>query len=110
MQWGSNGRGTMSFKLINDETGYYFLYLDNLKNLNIAEDETPKAHVDGWGGQVIVSKLTREGQHSKELLFDTRDEDIMIFPANFNKIDQNRFIGRARLKKNLFRPILITRK
>jgi hypothetical protein len=109
-QRGSSGQGTMGFKLINDPTGYYFLYLDNLKNLDIDEDEVPRYHVDGYGGQVIVSKITRDGQVSKDLLFDTRDEDIMIFPSQFYKIDVDRFIGRARLKKNLFQPLLITPK
>lgn len=34
-QRGTNGVGTMSFKLVTDASGFYFLYLDNLKNLNI---------------------------------------------------------------------------
>lgn len=109
-QRGSAGTGTMSFKLISDSTGYYFLYLDNLKNLKIAQDEEPKAHVDGFGGQVIVSKLTKDGTLTKELLFDTREEDIRIFPSQFYKIDQNRLIGRAALKRTLFKPLLITTK
>jgi hypothetical protein len=109
-QRGSAGRGTMSFKLINDETGYSFLYLDNLKNLDLPENELPKYHVDGYGGQVMLTKITRDGNLTKEVLFNTRDEDIMIFPANFYKIDGDRFIGRARLKRNLFQPLLITTK
>ncbi len=108
-QRGGNGRGTMSFKLISDASGYYFLYLDNLKNLSIAEDEVPKAHIDGFGGQVIVSKLDKSGVLSKELLFDTREEEMMIFPAAFDRINGNQFIGRAKLKKkNMFKPLLIT--
>ena len=109
-QRGSASMGTMSFKLISDASGYYFLYLDNLKNLKISEEEEPKLHVDGFGGQVIVSKLTKDGKHTKELLFDTREEDIMIFPSAFYRINGNNFIGRARLKKNLYRPLLITAK
>jgi hypothetical protein len=109
-QRGGSGRGTMSFKLINDETGYSFLYLDNLKNLDLPENELPKYHVDGYGGQVMLSKITPDGKLTKEVLFNTRDEDIMIFPANFYKIDGDRFIGRARLKRNLFQPLLITTK
>jgi len=107
-QRGTNGRGTMGFKLISDPSGYYFLYLDNLKNLHLAEDEVPKYHVDGFGGQVMVSKIDKNGVVSKELLFDTRDEDIMIFPADFYKINGNQFIGRAKLKKTLYQPLLIT--
>jgi hypothetical protein len=107
-QKGSAGRGTMSFKLISDESGYYFLYLDNKKNMDLAEDEVPKYHVDGYGGQVVVARLDNKGVLSKELLFDTREEDVMIFPADFSKINGNQFIGRARLKRNLFQPLLIT--
>ena len=100
----------MSFKLISDATGYYFLYLDNIKNMNLADNDVPKYHVDGAGGQVIVSKLDNAGVRSKELLFDTRDEDIMIFPGDFDRINGNQFIGRARVKKNLYQPLLITSK
>ncbi len=107
-QKGENGRGTMGFKLINDASGYYFLYLDNLKNLNIREEEVPKYHVDGYGGQVMVSKIDISGKVTKDLLFDTREEDIMVFPADFSRINGNQFIGRARIKKKLFQPILIT--
>jgi hypothetical protein len=107
-QRGGSGRGTMSFKLISDASGYYFLYLDNLKNLHLAEDEVPKYHVDGYGGQVVVSKLDKNGTLSKDLLFDTREEDIMIFPADFYKINGSQFIGRAKLKRNLYQPLLIT--
>ena len=64
--------------------------------------------MDGYGGQVMVSKIDNAGLITKELLFDTREEDIMIFPADFDRINGNQFIGRARLKKNLFKPLLIT--
>ena len=106
-QRGSDGRGTMSYTLISDATGYYFLYLDNNKNLNLAQDEAPRLHLDGYGGQVVVGKIANDGAVTKEILFDTREEDIMIFPADFRKINQNEFIGRARLKKTLFQPLLI---
>ena len=107
-QKGSSGRGTMSFKLVFDADGYYFLYLDNLKNMELKEDEVPKMHVDGFGGQVVVAKINKAGVLTKELVFDTREEDIMIFPSRFTRINQNQFIGRATLKKNMYKPILIT--
>lgn len=107
-QKGSNGRGTMSFKLINDASGYYFLFLDNKKNMELDEDEAPKYHWDGAGGQVVVVKLDPKGVMSKELLFDTREEDVMIFPADFDRINGNQFIGRAKVKRNTYDPLLIT--
>ncbi|HAO46464.1 MAG TPA: hypothetical protein PLZ45_10105 [Ferruginibacter sp.] len=101
--------GTMGFKLISDASGYYFLYLDNKKNIDIQEDEVPKYHVDGAGGQVVVSKLDRAGViTNKEILFDTREEDVMVFPAKFTQINGNQFIGRAKVKRNRFQPLLIT--
>ena len=109
-QRGSLGRGTMGFKLINDASGFYFLYLDNIHNLNLGEDEVPKYHEDGKGGQVMVSKIDYQGNTSKELLFDTREEDIMIFPTQFDRIFGNQFIGRARIKKKLFQPVMISTK
>lgn len=105
----AKGAGSMGFKLITDGTDYYFLFLDNKKNMDLAEDEAPKYHVDGFGGQVVVVKLDKDGNMSKELLFDTKEEKVMIFPTRFSKINSNQFIGRAKLKKrNNFEPLLIT--
>lgn len=107
-QKGSNGRRTMGFKLVSDATGYYFLYLDNKRNLELEEDEAPKYHVDGFGGQVMVSKLDNKGELSREIVFDTREEDVMFFPAEFDPINRNQFIGRAKLKRGGYKPLLIT--
>ncbi|MFT3910243.1 MAG: hypothetical protein QM737_12510 [Ferruginibacter sp.] len=107
-QKGLRGRGTMGFKLISDSSGYYFLYLDNKKNMELETDEVPKYHMDGYGGQVVVSKLDNKGVLTKSLLFDTRDEEVKVFPALFHKINNNQFIGRAQHKKNVFSPLLIT--
>ncbi len=105
-QRGRMGRRTMSFKLVYDATGYYFLYLDNLKNMNLKDDEVPKLHIDGFGGQLVIAKIDKSGGITKELVFDTRDEDILLFPALFRRISTNQFIGRATFKKNLFRPFI----
>ncbi len=107
-QRGSSGRGTMSYKLVSDPSGYYFLYLDNKKNMELAEDEVPKYHVDGFGGQVVVAKIDNAGSISKELVFDTREEEVKLYPAEFKKINGNQFIGRAKMKRGDFQPLLIT--
>jgi hypothetical protein len=107
-QKGSNGRGTMSFKLISDASGYYFLFLDNKKNMEMEEDDVPKYHVDGFGGQVVVAKIENSGVVTKELVFDTREEEVMLFPALFTRINGNQFIGRASIKHGDYKPLLIT--
>lgn len=107
-QKGTNGRGTMSYKLVSDASGYYFLFLDNKKNMELEEDEVPKYHMDGFGGQVVVAKIDNGGVISRELVFDTREEDVMLFPSQFKRINGNQFIGRAKMKRGGFQPLLIT--
>ncbi|MBI3883735.1 MAG: hypothetical protein HY305_05870, partial [Sphingobacteriales bacterium] len=107
-QSGVRGEGSMSFKLINDSTGYYFLYLDNIKNMELTENEVPKEYRDGTKGQVVVSKIDNKGTLTKELILDTKEEEIKIFPTAFRRINGNQFIGRATLQKNLYKPLLIT--
>ncbi|HMG81993.1 MAG TPA: hypothetical protein VK559_03080 [Ferruginibacter sp.] len=102
------GTETLGFKLVVDASGYYFLFLDNKKNMDLADNEVPKYHENGAGGQVVVAKLDNDGNLSKELLFDTRDEDVMIFPTKFTQINSNQFIGRAKAKHGTFDPLLIT--
>jgi hypothetical protein len=107
-QMGDGGIGTLSFKLISDSTGYYFLFLDNKKNMELTKDEVPKYHVDGFGGQVVVAKIDNAGTVTKELVFDTREEDVMLFPTQFRRINGNQFIGRASIKRGDYKPLLIT--
>ena len=102
--------GSISYKLIADSSGYYFLYLDHKKNMNLDVDEKPKTHIDMHGGQVVVSKIDLQGNVTKDLLFDVRDEDIIFYPTLFNAINSNQFIGRAEMKGGGFKPLLITRK
>ena len=98
----------MGYKLVADATGYYFLFLDNKKNMELAEDEVAKTHMDGFGGQVVVGKIDNAGNISKELVFDTREEEVKLFPAEFKRINGNQFIGRAKMKRGDFKPLLIT--
>ena len=102
------GTATLGFKLVSDATGYYFLFLDNKKNMELEEDEVPKYHLDGFGGQVVVAKIDNKGVVSKELVFDTREEEVKLFPRYFDKINGNQFIGRANIKHGDYQPVLIT--
>ena len=107
-QKGTNADATLGYKLVSDATGYYFLFLDNKKNLELAEDEVPKYHINGFGGQVVVAKIDNAGNISKELVFDTREEEVMLFPRMFKRINGNQFIGRAKMKRGDYKPLLIT--
>ncbi len=107
-QRGPNGTGTMSFKLVSDASGYYFLFLDNKKNVGLEQNEVPKYHLDGFGGQVVVAKIDKAGVVTKELVFDTRDEEVKLFPSRFSQINGNQFIGRANVKHGDYKPVLIT--
>lgn len=98
--------GTLGFRTFVDASGCYLLYLDNLKNMELEDDDVPKYHLNGFGGQVVVTKIDDAGNMSKELVFDTREEKIMLFPRQFKKINSNQFIGRAKLKST-FQPLLI---
>lgn len=108
-QKGTNSFQTLGYKLVSDTSGYYFLYLDNKKNLELEEDEVPKYHINGYGGQVMVAKIDNNGNTSKELLFDTRDEELMVMPRLFKKIDGNNYIGRTTIKgPGAYKPLLIS--
>ena len=108
-QTGTNANQTLGYKLVTDETGYYFLYLDNKKNLDLPEDEAPKSHANGYGGQVMVAKIDNSGIVSKELLFDTREENLMVMPRFFKRIEGNHYIGRATIKgPGAYKPLLIS--
>jgi hypothetical protein len=109
MQKGVNRYATLGFKLVADETGYYFLYLDNKKNLELEEDEAPKYHQDGYGGQVSLARLDPSGNLTREIIFDAREEKLMLYPRRFSSFDQTRLVGRADIKgPGAFAPILIT--
>jgi hypothetical protein len=108
-QRGTNADQTLGYKLVSDETGYYFLYLDNKKNEELEENEEPKYHVNGFGGQVMVAKIDNSGVVSKSLLLDTREENVMIMPRMFKRIDGNNYIGRATIKgPGAYKPLLIS--
>jgi hypothetical protein len=102
------GTKTLGFTLVADSSGYYFLYLDLKKNFDITEDESPKYYKDGGKGDVIVSKLDNNGNLTKSVLFETKEEEVKIYPKDFTRFDGNHFIGRAVVKRNRFKPLLIT--
>lgn len=98
-QKGVNGRGGMSFMYFANAGNNYFIYLDNIKNLHLPSDKEPAVHADGHGGFFTICKIDSKGNVTKDKLFDLRDKELVLWPADLQKISDNVIIGRAVSKK-----------
>ena len=107
-QQGSGGIGGMSFKpyVYNNDT--YFFFMDNMKNLDIAPDETPRTHVDGAGGILMAVKVDDAGQMSKAKVFDVREDRLNLKVANFKQVGNNQLMVRGAHKRRDSQAALIT--
>lgn len=99
-QLGTNGQGGMGYYSTSFEGKHYLLFLDNVKNLDIAEDEVPKEHRDGMGGFLTAYVIEdKTGAVKKISLFDSKDvEGQKIHQFNMDRIQQingNEFILEA---------------
>lgn len=83
-------QGGMSFKYFANKNSHYFLFLDNVKNLELGLNENPAGHSDGAGGFLTAYKIDDEtGKVSKVSLFDTRDvHGIEVFQFQVDRIQQ----------------------
>jgi len=64
----------LSFQYINTDKNHYFLYLDNIKNLNLPLNKYPARHSSKLGGFLTAYKVNDEtGEVAKLSLFDLRD-------------------------------------
>lgn len=89
-QVGGAGRGGMSYTLVNDlgQDCTYFLFLDNIENMELAEDESPKFHRDGKGGFFTGYRIdNKTGEMTKTSIFDTRNvKGINVYQYNTGRI------------------------
>lgn len=99
-QEGKTGRGGMSFKYYWHNGNSYFFYLDNIKNLNLPPDKVPYQHMDGAGGYLMVCKIDEEGEMSKGKIYNVREGEMSIQPADFDWFDDNVLLGRAFSKES----------
>lgn len=77
-QQGARDPGGMSYSAMFTDHHLYILYIDNLRNNNLAIGEKPTKHIDGKGGFLTSSKINLEtGEVSKENLFDLRNVNGM---------------------------------
>ena len=89
-QQGNRGQGGMSYTLVSDQgnQSIYFLFLDNVKNMELIADRKPARHIDGQGGFFTGYKIDFEtGKMTKTSIFDTRDVmGIKVYQYNTNRV------------------------
>lgn len=71
-QVGSAGRGGMGAKHMYIDGNHYFVYLDNVKNMELTLDKRPAVHSDRRGGFLTAYRLNNEtGNVEKVSIFNT---------------------------------------
>lgn len=73
-----------------------------MKNLDIQENLSPYLQFSD-NGTVMVSKIDNRGKLSKEILFDARKKELVVFPDDFKKINSGNFIGKGYVEKQTYR-------
>ncbi|WP_179021022.1 hypothetical protein [Winogradskyella forsetii] len=71
-QRGRAGLGGMSYFYFNTKGNHHLIFLDNLKNIDLALNKNPALHADGYGGYFTAYKINdTTGEVSKANIFDT---------------------------------------
>ncbi|MNY24432.1 hypothetical protein D3C86_1581450 [compost metagenome] len=81
-------RGGLGYRLVDSKTYYYFMFLDNVKNIELQENKVPERHVDGRGGFLTAYQINKEtGAVRKLSILDTRDaQGYDLFQFNTERI------------------------
>lgn len=87
-QMGYNGTGSLSFSQFSTPQNEQFLFLDNIKNKTLTDNDVPDRYIDGQGGYVtryIIDDKT--GAVSKEYMLNTKDvKGFEIYQFSINRI------------------------
>lgn len=99
-QVGTKGLGGMSYKYIFANNSHYFVYLDNVKNIDLPEGKTPAKHSDGKGGYLTAVKISdTDGKLKKGSIFNAREvEDFKIYQFSVDRViktSENTFMVEA---------------
>ncbi len=71
---GKTYKGGMSYSYFHTNGNHYIVFLDNVKNIDLEEDEAPASHSDGHGGYLTSYKISdNTGSISKGSILDTRN-------------------------------------
>ena len=58
-------------------------------------DQEPYKHLDGAGGYLMICKIDEDGEMSKGKIYNVRDDELAIQPADFIWFNDNVLLGRA---------------
>jgi hypothetical protein len=79
-----SGFGELGFALTNKQADPYVIYIDNIKNFNLAESEVPVPHRNGLGGFLTGYKVDQKsGKLENITFFDLKDANGKIL-KNFS--------------------------
>lgn len=87
-QIGSKGKGGMSYKYYFANQTHYLVFLDNVKNIDLAIDKAPAKHSDGQGGYLTAVKIDdATGDTTKGSVLNAREvDDYKIHQFSTNRI------------------------
>lgn len=73
-QEGGSKPGGLSFRHFVIQKNHYFIYFDNIKNIDLSLDKAPVRHVDYKGGYLMVYKISDDkGVVEKKSIFNSLD-------------------------------------
>lgn len=103
-QAGARDPGGLSFEHFQAGGRQFVLYFDNVKNLNLPDDETPAVHIDGRGGFLTAMSIDdTTGVATKLSVFDSTDvQGTELFQVGADRIipiSDTTFVMEAYKKK-----------
>ena len=112
-QQSASGFNGISFKYLEANGKHYMLFLDNIKNINLALDQRPARHLDGQGGFLTAYQIDHvTGEVTKLSIFDTKNvkgtEVFQFCPDRIFSLSQNEFALEAYKKSKQDLLIKIT--
>ncbi|MNU71990.1 hypothetical protein D3C71_614370 [compost metagenome] len=95
---------SLGYRLIESSNYYYFLFLDNIKNLELIENKAPEYHTNGQGGFLTAYQVNKESGDVKKLsILDTRDAQgynlYQFKPTRIVGLGNNEFALECYIKK-----------
>lgn len=86
--------GEMSFRYIYKDGVFYFLYIDNLKNINLPKNQSPSAHVARRGGIITIAKIDDDGKLTRSYILDMNKVKVPGFkkPLRVHQFSMDRIL------------------